>query len=142
MKTGQAWSVPCPSARYSALRISSRRLTVRWNSKLPSPGGIKAGGLGIRCGEQLHAMLVERVDQGHEARRLVAHFAGHYRNSDDDDGVEPLGDGEIVGCAPRLTHSRLNEKTATPFRLLGTCSFRPPPTSSSSVGTLARSSTG
>src|SRR5205085_1619998 len=32
-------TVPCPSARYSALRISSRRLTVRWNSKLPSPAG-------------------------------------------------------------------------------------------------------
>src|SRR6185369_2381713 len=32
-------TTPCPSARYSALCISSRRLTVRWNSKVPSPDG-------------------------------------------------------------------------------------------------------
>lgn len=30
---------PCPSARYASLRISSSRLTVRWNSNLPSPAG-------------------------------------------------------------------------------------------------------
>ena len=65
-----------PSARYSALCISSRRLTVRWNSKVPSPGGIESCGLGVGGGEQLHLMLVQRVDQRDEARRLVAHLAG------------------------------------------------------------------
>ena len=37
---------------------------------------IKAGRLGVGGGEQLHLMLVERVDQGDEARRLVALLAG------------------------------------------------------------------
>ena len=63
---------------------------------------IKIGGLGVGGGEQFDAMLVERVDQGDEPRRLVAHFAAHHRNADQDDGVEPLGDGEIVGRAARL----------------------------------------
>src|SRR4029079_6652481 len=39
-------------------------------------------GLRIRCGEQLHLMLVERVDQGDEARRFIAHVRPHYRDAD------------------------------------------------------------
>ena len=115
---------------------------MRWNSKLPSPCRVKAGRLGVGGGEQLHAMLVERVDQGDEARRLVAHLAGHHRDADDDHGVEALGDGEIVGGAARLAAQPLEREDRDALQALGTCSVRPPPTSSSSVGTLARSSTG
>ena len=49
--------------------------------------------LGVRAGKQFHAMLVERVDQGHEPRRLIAHLACHDRDSDEDHGMEALSDG-------------------------------------------------
>jgi hypothetical protein len=97
--------VPWPSARYSALRISSRRLTVRWNSKLPSPWGVKSARLGVGGGEQLYAMLVERVDQGDEPRRFIAHLARHDRDSDEDDGVKALGNREIIRGSARLARS-------------------------------------
>ena len=51
-------------------------------------------------------------------------------------------DGTISFTSLEGKSYSLNEKTATPLRLLGTCSVLPPPTSSSSLGTLARSSTG
>ena len=64
--------------------------------------GVERGGLGIGGSEQLDPMLVKRVDESDEARRLVAHVAGHHRNPDDDDRVEALRDGEIVGGPARL----------------------------------------
>jgi hypothetical protein len=42
-------------------------------------------------------MLVQRVDQRDEPRRLVAHVARHHRNADDDDGMEPSRDREVIG---------------------------------------------
>jgi hypothetical protein len=87
-------------------------------------------------------MLVERVDQRDEARRLVAHVAGHHRNADDDHGVEALGDGEIIGRAARLAAQPLEREDRDALEALGHVQRRPPPTSSSSDGTLARSSTG
>src|SRR5688500_9972876 len=56
---------------------------------------VEAGGLGVGGGKQLDAMLVERVDHGHEARRIVAHRLGNQRDADEDDGVEAMGDGQI-----------------------------------------------
>ena len=47
-------------------------------------------------------MLVERVDQGDEAGRLVAVLGAHARDADEDHGVIAAGDGEIVGGAARL----------------------------------------
>ena len=80
---------------------------------------VKARGLGIGGGEQLDAMLVERVDQRHEARGLVAHGAAHHRNADDDHGVEALGDGEIVGGAARLAAQPLEREYRDALEALG-----------------------
>src|SRR5689334_20529904 len=62
-------------------------------------GGIKALGLRVGGGEKLHLVLVEGVDESHEARRFVAHIGSHHRDTDDDHGVETPGDGEIIGSA-------------------------------------------
>ena len=59
--------------------------------------------LGVRRGQKLDLMLVKRVDQGNEPRRLVAHIAAHHRNADDDDRVVAPGDREIIGCAARFS---------------------------------------
>src|SRR5512132_1228079 len=64
---------------------------------------IKAFRLGVRRGQKLDLMLVKRVDQGNEPRRLVAHIAAHHRNADDDDRVVAPGDREIIGCAARFS---------------------------------------
>src|SRR5438270_156177 len=66
-------------------------------------GGIEAVGRGASGSEQLHLMLVERVDQRHEPRRFVAHCRAHYRDPDDDHGVVAAGDREIIDGAARLT---------------------------------------
>ena len=51
--------------------------------------------------------------------------------------------GAQESAAPRGSpQRRLKEKTATPLRLFGTCSMRPPGIASSSVGTWALSSGG
>ena len=56
----------------------------------------------VRRGKQFHPMLVQRVDQGYETCGFIAHFAGHYRDSDNDHGVEAAGNCQIVSCAPGL----------------------------------------
>src|SRR4029453_1827314 len=55
---------------------------------------IQVGRIGISGGEQLHAMLVERIDQRHKPRRFIAHFRAHYRNADEDHGMEAWGETE------------------------------------------------
>ena len=63
-------------------------------------GDVEALRLGVGGGEQFDLMLVERVDQGDEARRLVAVLGPELGDADEDDRVEAAGDGEIVGRAP------------------------------------------
>src|SRR6187549_2608902 len=71
---------------------------------------IETGWLSVGRREQLHTMLVQFVDQGHEPRRFVAHLARHDGNSDYDDGVEALGDCQIVRGAASLSAQPLERK--------------------------------
>ena len=52
--------------------------------------------------DQLHRVVVERVDQDDEALGLVALVEVHHRNVVDDQGVEFVRDPQIVGGAERL----------------------------------------
>ena len=64
-------------------------------------------------------MLIERVDQRHEPRRLVAHVGTHDGNADQDYGVKTLRDGEIVRCAPRLAAEPLEGEDGDALQRLG-----------------------
>src|SRR6476646_10860225 len=66
--------------------------------------------LGVRGCEELHLMLVERIDQGDEARSLVAQFGTHHRNPDDDHRVIAARDGQIIGRAARLAAQALERE--------------------------------
>ncbi len=46
---------------------------------------------------QVHVMLVERVDQGEEALGFVAPSRRQIRYVGQNNRVEPVGDGEVVG---------------------------------------------
>ena len=51
--------------------------------------------------DELHFLLVERVDHGDEARRLVLAVRSHPGNVGHDHGVEVVGDAQEVGGAHR-----------------------------------------
>src|SRR4051812_41392923 len=87
---------------------------------------IEAFRLGIGGSEQLHLMFVERVDQGDEARSLVAHFAAHHRNANDDHCVVPPRDCEIVGGTARLPAQPLERENRDAFEALGDVQGAPP----------------
>ena len=53
-----------------------------------------------RC-DQLHAIVVERVDQCDETLRRVAGLVTHDRNMIEHDGVILARDAQIVGSAER-----------------------------------------
>ena len=111
--------MPWPSARYSALLHFLEPADGALELEAAVAVGIEPLGLGIGRGEQFHLMLVERVDQRHEARRLVAHVARHHRNADDDHRVIAPGDGEIVGGAARLAAQPLEREDRDALQALG-----------------------
>ncbi len=115
---------------------------VRSNSKAPSPVEIEILRLGLGGGEQFHLMLVERVDQGDEARRLVAILRAHFRDADKDDGVEMAGDREIIARAPRLAAQPLEGEDGDALQALRHVQGASARQLQLSVGTLALSSTG
>ena len=68
----------------------------------PSLATIERVGLGGRRGDELHRVVVERVDQDDEALGLVAAVEIHHRDVVEHDGVEFVRDPQIVGGRERL----------------------------------------
>ena len=83
------------------------------------PFRVKARWRGIGRRQQLHLIFVERVDQRHEARRLVALFGPEHRNADDDHRMIFARDGEIIGRAARFDAQPLEGEDGDALQALG-----------------------
>src|ERR1044072_5915224 len=70
-------------------------------------------------------MLVERIDQGDEARSFVALVPRHHRDADDDDGVETPGDRQIIGGSTRLADQALEREDGNALETLGDVELAP-----------------
>src|SRR6185503_19459190 len=71
-------------------------------SLIPVCRNVELVGLRLRRGQQLHSIVVKRVDQNDEALGLVPVGVIHHRNVVEDHGMELVRDLEIVACGERL----------------------------------------
>src|SRR6478752_9535877 len=78
--------------------------------------GVKLIRLCLRGCQQLHRIIVQRVDQDDEALGLIVPGVIHHRNVLEDDGVEFVSDPKIVDCRQRLLAKIAERKSRNAHR--------------------------